>query len=398
MTLPDLSQLTLHTEGRYRRPNSSNKPLDFVPDLDFQEDFQAGLLHYGFVVVPTRLSSDEERWRAREGFDTMLRQSPEFREGAPDNPQWRPVLGGFAALGNPSSFHHPFAQRMREVLMYEALKSDVLPVHGRRVEKVFDRVTLRRKGQSPTAESLHRDEAMTAKPDDDVFGGWVNLDDTDQSFLCCPQTHREVSGSRGFAKINDKAQKDHYGTLLRRVRIPPGHLLVFYERLVHEVAKNTAASDMYRVHCGFRITDETEPLFGDRLTRDWIETNAVPRIKSGQWPAVYPGAYYNFARHWGELPRWCTETFVPACLYWHTIKSKSTDPETQKWNGVQQLRVKAHMSSLKTCASTPRLHMNTCLTPAALAGTVCRHSRTTSKPWIFCGRRQGGLACAQEGS
>lgn len=318
-------------------------------------DYQAFLQHHGFVVVPTLLVNDEERRKNQAEFFKMFRESPEFRNPAPEDPAWRPVLGGFAALGNPSSFHHPYARKMREMILYEALIKDVLPTNGRRVEKVFDRVTLRRRGEKPTAESLHRDEAKTAKDGDDVFGGWLNIDEHSQNFRCCPRTHHEAGGqNKGFAKIKAAADKKKYSQLIRQVSIPKGHMLVFYERLVHEVANTKADHDMIRVHCGFRVTDHTTPLFGKGMTERWYETQDVPRIKSAQWPKVYPGCYPNFPYHWKELEEWSVRTFVDECLYTHTINSENPKVmEAWKDKGFQSRRVKGHMRSLHAYGFRP---------------------------------------------
>eukprot|EP00966_Prymnesium_polylepis_P324572 7380605-Prymnesium_polylepis.1 len=258
----------------------------------------------------------------------MLIDAPEFNEHNLLDPCWKPVLGGFGALANPSSFHHPWVRKMREMLMCEILDNDVLPVEGRNLEQVFDRVMFRRKGDKPTAESVHRDEAVTAKEGDLIFGGWLNLDKTDQKLLCCPGTHLEVGGqNKGFAKIKDTEEIKKYQELMRNVSVPPGHLLVFYENIVHEVASSKAEDDVRRLHCGFRVTEHTDPLFGLERTLKWINDQAVPKIKSGQDPVVFPSNYANFSVMWDKLEKWSMRMFGhldKLAYYRHTIKSKNS--------------------------------------------------------------------------
>tara|TARA_B110000046_G_scaffold108929_1_gene116191 strand:+ start:326 stop:1480 length:1155 start_codon:yes stop_codon:yes gene_type:complete len=304
------------------------------------------------VVFPTTLSDNiEQLERAETNLKRMITESPELRGDTNT-----PVLGGFSAFGHPSSFHHTFAREAREIMLYEALSNDVLPIINedgtmRHVETCYDRVLVRRADHVvTTAEPVHRDEAPMARAGDIVLGGWQNLNKREQFFHCCPGTHTEVGGSNsGYAPIVDPTMKAHYKSLLVKVCIPKGHMLVFYERIVHAVFNSGVQPDpTMRVFCGFRLTDNKSPLFGTETTMKWIDEQAVPRIKSGQWPAVYPSAYSNFpAKHATYLADWSRETFVDKCLVEHTITSKSQKPETAQWNGHKTRRVKAHMRSLK---------------------------------------------------
>ena len=59
-------------------------------------------------------------------------------------------------------------------------------------EQVIDRMMFRRAGQSASAKSWHRDESLHAKEGDHIFGGWINLDDFNQTFSGIPESHSEV--------------------------------------------------------------------------------------------------------------------------------------------------------------------------------------------------------------
>ena len=270
-----------------------------------------------------------------------IRESPEFANPAPDDPTWKPQLGGFAAMANPSSFHHPWVRKLREQMTAAVLETDALPLEGRKLEKTFDRLLYRIPGERPTAESMHRDEALTALDEDVVFGGWVNLEDVNQYFLCAPQTHTEVGKqNKGFAKI-DREDYPTYQPQMRRVEIPPGACMIFYERLVHEVVSTPATRTMIRMFLGWRVTDADEPLFGSDTTNGWIVDQAVPKIKSGQDPPVWPSAYSNFSRNFQTLTDWSLRTYVPQCLFTQTVGGLGAAA------GTQWIRVKAKMLSLR---------------------------------------------------
>ena len=317
--------------------------LDSVMSDYSEIDYQEILKLQGVVVVPTPLADSTIRSEIVQRFLQTLRESPEFKDPNPDDPAWKPQLGGFAAMANPSSFHHPLIRQLREMMTAALLDLDVLPLEGRKLEQTFDRMLYRVAGEKPTAESMHRDESPKALQGDSVFGGWVNLDDAEQYFLCAPTTHREegIEGKNsGFALIKSKEEQEKYRQIFRTVKIPPGYCVVFYERLVHEVRAIKAEQRMLRMFLGWRITDADEPLFGTEATLRWMREQAVPKIKSGQDPPVWPGAYSNFSRNFQTLTDWSLRTFDERCLFTATVASG-------EFTGRQFVRVKAKMLSLQ---------------------------------------------------
>jgi hypothetical protein len=119
------------------------------------------LLRYGYVVVPMLDVEETLQWRV--DMLEAIHSFPEYKYTATT-----PVLGGFAALGNAASFHHPVIRAMRHTVYARVLP--LLRHYGiimgteedLRSELLFDRIMWRRTGQAPSTESWHRD--VTVKP------------------------------------------------------------------------------------------------------------------------------------------------------------------------------------------------------------------------------------------
>lgn len=340
--LPDLSGLTRPARGEEDTPSGLGPQFPHGGP-----DYQALLERDGFVVVPTALGSNPQMLdEIRAMFDLHFYESPELLNPRPSDNDWLSVQGGFGALGNPSSFHHPFVRGMREMCEGTILDADVLPLHGRRLEQCFDRLMRRVKGQAPMKESWHRDESMNTLPGDDIFGGWINLDLEPQYFSCAPGTHLEADArdrNAGFAKITDPAAKARYQRMADAygpVAIPPGHILVFYERLAHEVVSVKAKRLMRRMFLGWRATTAREPLFGTNVTNEWMTTQHPPMIKSGQKPQMYGDLHENC--HQGLLLKWSTAgIYVPQC-----ISPKVITGTANRWVGQTHPRIHRYMKSL----------------------------------------------------
>ena len=334
-SLPNLSSLSSALSPPEAAPTGVN--------ADGSLDAQERLKRDGVVVIKTALANPDTRAATRAGFYQHIRESPEFLNPTPENPRWKPSLGGFAGMANPSSFHHPFARKLREQMVAEVLEADVLPLEGRPLEKVFDRFIFRNQGDKPSAESMHRDEAETAVDGDTIFGGWVNLDDHDQFFSCAPRTHTMVGGqNKGFAKITSATEQAYFRAMFQRIVIPPGHMIIFYERLVHEVLPIQAPRRMLRLMLGWRISDQTEPLFGERLTMDWVRRQGVPYLKSGQHTPILPQLYLS--NWWRRIEPWATRMFQPVCLTTHTISGGANAGTTYTLPRMDSMRDRSMLS------------------------------------------------------
>lgn len=267
-----------------------------------------GLKDAGFDVVDALNPADLAAYRA--DFDTAEQGFPEFVSGNP----YGYVLGGFGAYGNPASFHNMFARTLRMQLYStaQAVFRDYVHDCNTKMEMLFDRMMKRPAGTQYSGEIWHRDISPPAAPGDEIFGGYVNLDDHDQVFLCSPGNFGKRAAS-GFKK--EKTPPKH---LQREVIVGPGQLLIFRQDLLHAVKDYQHDYDRYRLFTGWRLTKSSVPLFGhDEMDRVFDDL-ATPRLPSGQKTPLYSSNHrsihlYNPSPVTGTY-LWCQEALKPELL------------------------------------------------------------------------------------
>jgi len=333
----------------------------------------------GFVVIPTELTCPARRARICADIDAEIKHewtAREFEPGAFDDTD-RPftdtstklVGGGFGALGNPSAFHGTVVRKLR-IIAHKAMVdanpfdpaanvSQVSPPPQTqrlgggpptRHPQVIDRLMKRCVGDAPSSESWHRDVATNTRRGDTVYGGWINLGDTYQTFSCIPATHTGIvpDDKGGFvASLTDHDKHTIQAHLATKraggiVPIPPGTMLIFNERLIHEaspapsipeapgalilfgfpqVAPNKAKSaPVLRLFTGWYVSYSDEPhdsrpadiVDGEtgrpgraehRLRARLADQVAMP-LKSGQASAILPKL------HWGNNPGTLTRVAI----------------------------------------------------------------------------------------
>lgn len=237
----------------------------------------------GFVVITVPWMTHSKRKAVRAELEDVLTKFREFKS-VPERRKY--VLGGFSALGNPSSFHNESVRRLREHALVEVLpvmrmeaKPDEL------LEQLVDRLMIRRAGDTATKESWHRDIAPDALEGDRTYGGWWNLDDHPQYFSCCAGSHNDtltlIRGKKGYAKTPKDAHVEK-----TNVEIPPGAIVVFYEHILHEVVARKRDYDVYRLFLGWRLTKSHDSLFP--ATEQALHAQATMMLKSKQIPPMYP--------------------------------------------------------------------------------------------------------------
>jgi hypothetical protein len=263
-------------------------------------DYGHILLRDGVVIVP--VFSAEETSQYNNAFWWAATSFPEYLN--PQNTDTIFVQGAFGALGNPSSFHNPIVRHIRLNMMFRAVSLFRTISDGKNLEQLFDRMAIRRKGTTLGKETWHRDQAPCS-PDDQIFGGWINLDTTgEQRFSCIPGSHIIKRDNTGFVKeapVNEK-QKIIY-------QIPPGHWIIFYQNILHEVLPGKVKYDSIRLFLGWRLTNSDTSLFNHSSI---LEEQGVPYNPSGQLPTMYAPNHITF--HSNTLIWWSNNTFKPQCL------------------------------------------------------------------------------------
>lgn len=208
------------------------------------------LKRLGVAIIP--VIKKEEIPGIRKEFINTLRNFPEYIR-SPENPDKDSngnkllyVLGGFAALGNPASFHNDLVRNMRKrcrkavIPLFRELIDNYEDKELRsktKLEMLFDRMMYRNVGQAPSAESWHRDviPPKNIEENDEIFGGWLNLDMTDQYFSCIPGSHLSISQKKlkpGFATIPPD-QIESISEYRHKFIVPPGHMIIFPQYIIH---------------------------------------------------------------------------------------------------------------------------------------------------------------------
>jgi len=248
-------------------------------DDNDEEDLLKGILDptKGYAVLPFPP-------HIRESFnlDLFLQEQREFT--TQDKNQLF-VLGGFGALANPSSFHHPERRKLlQDVFAY------MFPMFGRLFEgtdyeylsMIPDRFAIRRNDQQVGSETWHKDVSFALDSNNMIknammFGGWINLDANKSQFFSCvpgdvilpgPESEqfyeRTLQGKGGFSAIDGEKLTEKS----ERIEVPPNHLIVFNELLTHEVAKGGTKTNFdpnktsYRCFLKWYVSKTATPYWG----------------------------------------------------------------------------------------------------------------------------------------
>ena len=272
--------------------------------------------------------------QARYQMEKDLKSMPEFK-----NPleafNTGHVMGGFSALGNASSFHLPVARQLRLIthpIVYQLFKEE-LDTKDLKFEQIIDRFKHQTPNKKINSENYHRDESPCSEGDQ-IFGGWINLDLTPQYFAGCPGTHKSIHKQNGFAQITKEEYKE-YAKLEQLIEIPPGHIFIFYEHMVHKVyrSKNIRVD---RLFMGWRLTKSDQCIHGNDKLIQMLHNKAVIPLKSGQMPPMYARLHLT---NWVEKIVDFTKVMHDKCIETKQIK-------TGKKAGVYKL-VHRFMKSLK---------------------------------------------------
>jgi hypothetical protein len=257
------------------------------------------LFQDGVSVVP--LLGQEKTRYYREQFKNI--RFPEFIDH-----DGLYVMGGFGAYGNPASFHNEVVRELRTETtpimkqFFQKEFQDNFPEQTFYIQRLFDRMCVRKTGTSIPKETWHRDlnpmsmiisdkdkKEYTPRPDEHIFGGWVNLDDDPQYFSCALSTHtdniivKKGKSESGFV-AHDTPTENIKTT---KIAVPSGHAIVFYQKILHQVSPKKYSQDSFRQFQLFRISTIPEPLFPRETIEKWIDDQATPLLPSGQHPPMF---------------------------------------------------------------------------------------------------------------
>lgn len=273
----------------------------------------------GVCVVTNDTFSDP---RCRE---QLLEEATKFPEFLPGTTKF--VMGGFAALANPASFHNPTVRRFREwamaividkVFSETVAKKKAIDSRDWKLEQKVERMTIRQPGETPSKESWHRDEAkIMTTPYDVVFGGWINLDPTPQFFSCVLGSHNTgVNTNGGFVKVSkEESKRIKDQDLSTKIEIPPGGILIFQENVVHEVLAKKLNHRMVRLHTAWRVTPGASTMTSEMIEQ--FDTQAPVTIKSGQIPPMH--AKLHWCNWPDKLQDWSVKNMKPECTKTRTM-------------------------------------------------------------------------------
>jgi hypothetical protein len=330
------------------------------PNMYNNLDFATQLSQRGVAVLKV-IDDVEELAELQTEFLETLHSFPEYNDNVHSY-----VAGGFAALANPGSFHNPLVRKLRR-RAYErllpgmrTLKAKRLDANERnnlRFETLFDRMMYRFKGMSPVAEAWHRDVMPRdiIGVNDEVFGGWINLDSVSQYFSMVPGSHlnikqteiqsgfdtlssvieRELKTKDGWNNMSKKDKEKHVMQHVKafsqlpnfnsRIEIPPMCMVIFPQYILHEVVATKAKHNMMRLFTGWRMClSDTSLYTSNRYGENIIDQQAVCQLPGGMTPPMYsrnhisyfvskqfdivPGVYHS------SLSEWSRQDFKEVCL------------------------------------------------------------------------------------
>ncbi|KAL3896226.1 MAG: hypothetical protein SGPRY_013317 [Prymnesium sp.] len=202
----------------------------------------AHLLHNGYLLVRIDPALHHTHHKLFVEYLENIPEMPGFKIGEDDDVG----AGSFGAINFASAYHCPAATRM-DMDLTSALRG-ILKSLGLELRKSFlqclpDRLFYRTKAQN--AESYHRDNTYGASPTDSVLGSIYNLNhDVNQSFVCVPGEFSQISGP--LVEKYKEAEVD--------ITIPPSHVLLFFENIVHRVTGRKPCKPLFRKATGFMLS------------------------------------------------------------------------------------------------------------------------------------------------
>lgn len=272
------------------------------------------LFENGYTVLKL-YDAEELKGLSKEFLETALSSS----ELIPNMEHMKFVLGGVGYVPFASLWYDPIVRRVTKKAYETAIKENVFNGvldETKYISMLPDRPLVRFPGQKVDEKGKwHQDDAANSVEDTDtIYGGWVNLNcDVTQYFKAIPKTHKrghpifenleqKNGGKRGYANFtsntDQKYLKTYWETQVKKlIEIPPGHILIFEETLIHTVFPNPPVDKpILRLHTSFNVSSSEIPLH-DRPTqakhrkkrklRQLFEDQELVPVRSGQNTPMY---------------------------------------------------------------------------------------------------------------
>jgi len=277
---------------------------------------------FGYAVVPFPAYI-----RERFNLINFLREQREFVDS---DPEQLFVLGGFGALANPSSYHHPLRrQLMNDIFDYmEPIfkrtfqNSDASEY--RYLSMIPDRFGIRRAGQEVGRETWHKDQSMTIEQAKvaQVFGGWINLNASINTyFSCVPADVVSTRDTEGFyerrlhLKGGFTAETEHIPWLDQRrfrVEVPPNHIIIFNELLTHEVVKAVTTEPFnYRCYLKWFVSKNNVPYWPqERMDNYFAHQSQIGMSRFQPDAPLFASAHSSYQKGVDKLAQF-SERIIP---------------------------------------------------------------------------------------
>lgn len=267
-----------------------------IDEQNYIKEKAMDLKNKGYTVVDLHLSRGKYMFINDTDWLKLVKNI-QLRDFKTTDPEYGFVLGAFGAFGNPASFHSKEIYALRYILFHKLkfIFKHIDP--NRKLEMLFDRLAIRREGAIVSGESFHRDTCSLQSTDDNIYGGWINLDDTEtQYFSCVPGTHT-CAGRGGFERI----QGDYKDTKIK-LPVKPKQVLIFNQNIIHEIFKQKIKKTNIRLYLGWRHTYSDLPLLSDpkdpqKNINKILSEQIVPVLPSGDVPFMYSKQHPGLHRH-----------------------------------------------------------------------------------------------------
>ena len=281
---------------------------------------------YKIVIDPDSKTGDPFIFEGRTSKPKQLDDLEKGLKKYAGKPTVHVQFGSFQALGNPGSFHARTPRKLR-LGCYEKARdmfSAGQAFQGYNMEMNPDRVGYRRAGTKIPADKdkWHRDicPARIIEPEDHVYGGWINLDSTPQRFICKVGTHN-VDGGHGAAGFAKEASPKKANAII----IPPGHMVVFYQWILHAVAPTAFKTDSFRLFTSFRVT-KSDAAMWNHFKPSIMLQYGVPKTPSGQVISMTT-ANHRSGLLWKITIPWTVVTLKPEYICTKKTKCGPSAPE-----------------------------------------------------------------------